>query len=89
VDEMSAIAADLTRPLVVVVPDRHGRGTNALMIEPPHVIEPAFGADSLRSHRERAALVGAAYREVDSPLSLDIDTPEDLLLAAADLIALR
>ena len=31
---------------VVLAPDRHGRGTNALLLDPPDVIDPAFGGDS-------------------------------------------
>src|SRR5438270_2937583 len=30
-------------PFVVIVPDRHGTGTNALLLRPPDAIEPAFG----------------------------------------------
>src|SRR4051812_49498869 len=30
-------------PDVLVVPDRHGSGTNALVLTPPDVIRPAFG----------------------------------------------
>src|SRR3954470_15681284 len=32
---------------VVIVPDRHGQGTNALLLAPPGVLEPAFGPGSL------------------------------------------
>mgnify|MGYP000362540744 CR=1 FL=1 len=80
-DAVSAAADAAGSPVVVVVPDRHGRGTNALLLDPPDAIGPAFGADSRSVHRQRAAAAGAAYREIDGPLSLDIDTPDDLLLA--------
>ena len=71
---------DRTRPLVVLVPDRHGRGTNALLVAPPDAIEFGFGGDSRRAHAACAADAGARFVELDGPLSLDIDTPEDLLL---------
>ena len=75
-------AGDLAgSPSVVLAPDRHGRGTNALLLDPPGVIDPAFGPDSRSDHAARAAAAGAAYVEVDGPLALDIDTPDDLLLA--------
>jgi 2-phospho-L-lactate guanylyltransferase len=65
---------------VVLVPDRHGRGTNALLLRPPEVIPYAFGGDSRFAHAALARQAGAAYREVPGPLELDLDTPEDLLL---------
>jgi 2-phospho-L-lactate guanylyltransferase len=68
-------------PSVVLAPDRHGRGTNALLLDPPGVIDPEFGPDSRAGHAARARAVGAAYAEVTGPLALDIDTPDDLLLA--------
>jgi 2-phospho-L-lactate guanylyltransferase len=71
---------DPTRPLVVLVPDRHGRGTNALLVAPPDAIEFGFGGDSRRAHAACAADAGARFVELDGPLSLDIDTPDDLLL---------
>jgi len=72
------------RPCVVLVPDRHGDGTNALLLAPPEAIPFAFGVGSHRRHARLATEAGAVYREiVDGPLSLDLDTPEDLLLAEA------
>jgi 2-phospho-L-lactate guanylyltransferase len=69
----------------VLVPDRHGRGTNALLLEPPTAIPFAFGGDSRSAHASLAASVGAAYLELDGPLALDLDTPEDVVrLEAAD-----
>jgi 2-phospho-L-lactate guanylyltransferase len=71
---------DPARPLVVLVPDRHGRGTNALLVAPPDAIEFGFGGDSRRAHAACAADAGARFVELDGPLSLDVDTPADLLL---------
>jgi 2-phospho-L-lactate guanylyltransferase len=70
--------------VVVLVPDRHGRGTNVLLLDPADIIEPTFGGDSRDAHARLAADAGAAYREVeDDDLALDLDTPDDLLLAEA------
>ena len=71
-------------PLVAIVPDRHGRGTNALLLSPPDVIEFCFGGDSRDAHEGAARAVGAHVEVLDGPLTLDIDTPEDLLIAQAD-----
>ena len=68
-------------PRVVVVPDRHGRGTNVLAIAPPDAIEPCFGGDSRLAHARNARASGAELVELDGPLALDLDTPDDLLEA--------
>jgi 2-phospho-L-lactate guanylyltransferase len=68
-------------PSVILAPDRHGRGTNALLLDPPDVIDPAFGGDSRAGHAWLALSADAAFSEVPDILALDIDTPDDLLLA--------
>lgn len=68
------------RPLVVIVPDRHGRGTNALLLAPPNAIEFCFGGDSRAAHVECARSRGASIVQLDGALTLDLDTPDDLLL---------
>ncbi len=73
----------LARPVpersVLIVPDRHGEGTNALVLTPPDVISPAFGEGSRRRHSELAVQAAAEPEVVAVPsLALDIDTPEDL-----------
>ncbi|MEO5966313.1 MAG: 2-phospho-L-lactate guanylyltransferase [Candidatus Limnocylindrales bacterium] len=68
-------------PSVVLAPDRHGRGTNALLLDPPDVIDPAFGGDSRAGHAWLASSADAAFVEVRDVLELDVDTPDDLLLA--------
>ena len=66
------------RPVVVLVPDRHGTGTNALLMAPPNAIEFRFGEGSRAAHAAEAIAAGAAYVELDGPLAFDLDTPEDL-----------
>ena len=63
----------------MLVTDRHGTGTNALALRPPDVIDFAFGPGSRAAHRERALAAGARYVELDGPLTVDLDTPEDLV----------
>jgi 2-phospho-L-lactate guanylyltransferase len=77
------VMADIPPPLVAIVADRHGRGTNALLLAPPDVIDVCFGGDSRRAHAAAATAAGARLIELDGPLSEDIDTPDDLLLAQA------
>lgn len=64
---------------VLIVPDRHSTGTNALLITPPNAVSPAFGPGSAQRHARLAQSAGIAYEIVPVPsLGLDIDTPEDL-----------
>lgn len=78
-------AAELDRLLdgpsepVTIVPDRHGTGTNGLLLAPPDAIAPAFGPGSCERHRALAQRAGLGCRvERPSSLLLDIDTGEDL-----------
>jgi 2-phospho-L-lactate guanylyltransferase len=71
--------------VVALVPDRHGEGTNALLVSPPTLIEPAFGTASRATHRAEALAAGATYLELGGPHGLDVDTRDDLLLAGAAL----
>ena len=75
--------ADLPHPAVVLVPDRHGIGTNALALRPPAAIDFAFGRSSRAAHEAAAEAAGASYREVDGPLTVDLDTPDDYVTVEA------
>ena len=83
-DSLAGMLEPLARtepgPLVVLAPDRHGTGTNALAMRPPGAIDFAFGPDSRRAHQGAAETAGCGYVEVEGPLSVDIDTPADLIL---------
>jgi 2-phospho-L-lactate/phosphoenolpyruvate guanylyltransferase len=66
-------------PVVVIAPDRHGKGTNALLMVPAGQIEYDFGEGSFHRHCERAKESGARLEIVELPsLGLDLDLPEDL-----------
>ena len=73
-------------PEVVIVPDRHGDGTNALLLTPPDVMTPSFGPGSRERHERLAREAGADVRvsEVES-LLLDVDTADDLEVLAHGL----
>lgn len=79
VDALLQRAASAQEPTVVIVPDRHGDGTNALVLTPPDAIAPAFGDGSKARHVAAAQAAGArvAVDEVPS-IVLDVDTGEDL-----------
>ncbi|HKJ35696.1 MAG TPA: 2-phospho-L-lactate guanylyltransferase [Solirubrobacterales bacterium] len=77
--EVDAAIGALSPPVVAVIPDRHGTGTNGLLLAPPDSIEPAFGPGSRERHLELAerADVPAGALELPS-LALDLDTGGDL-----------
>ena len=71
---------------VVIVPDRHGTGTNALVLSPPDAIAPSFGPGSFERHVAAAEAAGVPTRvEEVRTLALDVDTPADLAELAAEL----
>ncbi|MGI9019783.1 MAG: 2-phospho-L-lactate guanylyltransferase [Solirubrobacterales bacterium] len=86
--ELDAALGRLAPDSVSVVPDRHGTGTNALLLAPPDAIGPAFGPESCARHVERAHRRGleAMVDQVPS-LALDLDTAEDLEVLASELAA--
>jgi 2-phospho-L-lactate guanylyltransferase len=63
----------------LIVPDRHGTGTNALLLTPPDVLAPSFGPDSRRRYIAEAGASGVPAEVVElESLALDVDTSEDL-----------
>ena len=73
---------------VSVVPDRHGTGTNGLVMAPADAIGPAFGPGNLERHLDRATRAGwIASLEALPSLALDLDTPDDLDALRAVLAA--
>ncbi len=77
-------------PVVVVAPDRHHLGTNALLVCPVGFIQYDFGPGSFQRHCERARQAGARLEICELPsLALDVDLPEDLHLASTLLEGLN
>jgi 2-phospho-L-lactate guanylyltransferase len=72
---------------VLIVPDRHGTGTNALVLTPPDIFEPAFGPESCARHVSRARSTGTSFAlEAVESLSADLDDPEDYELLRDQLL---
>lgn len=65
---------------VVITPDRHGTGTNLLLVRPPGLIPYAFGENSFAVHQRLAREAGAKLLIYESErAALDLDTPDDLV----------
>jgi 2-phospho-L-lactate/phosphoenolpyruvate guanylyltransferase len=84
-DIEAIISSAQAAPTVVIAPDRHGLGTNALLCAPPSLIEYRFGPDSFALHCAQAQAAGARLEVCSRPgLALDLDTPEDFALWQAE-----
>jgi 2-phospho-L-lactate guanylyltransferase len=78
-DDVRALLAAARPESAVIAPDRHGAGTNALLLAPPDAIRPAFGAASAPRHRLALALADIPVTDVQRPgLQLDLDTTADI-----------
>ena len=67
---------------VVIVPDRHGEGTNVLAVPAAAGFRFAYGRASAAAHRAEAARLGLPVHEVlDAALGWDVDVPDDLDVA--------
>ena len=76
-------AANGGKRVVVITPDRHKNGTNALLISPAGIIDYDYGENSFERHCENARKAGARLEVCDLPsIELDLDLPEDLELVA-------
>lgn len=78
--ELERLLTGVPGRYVTVVPDRHGTGTNALVLSPPNAIAPAFGEGSCARHVAAARDAGIPYSVEELPsLGLDLDTPADVI----------
>ncbi len=83
-ESVEALLAAATSPGVVVSPDRHRQGTNALLVAPPSLIPYRFGRDSFQRHQDAATAAGVKPVVVETPdLAADVDLPEDLSVVEA------
>jgi 2-phospho-L-lactate/phosphoenolpyruvate guanylyltransferase len=86
--ELDRLFTGVPAGYVAIVPDRHGTGTNALVLAPPNVIVPAFGEGSRARHVAAAREAGVPYAVEELPsLALDLDTPADVVALTRELEA--
>jgi 2-phospho-L-lactate/phosphoenolpyruvate guanylyltransferase len=88
--ELDRLLTGVPGRYVGIVPDRHGTGTNALVLSPPDAIVPAFGEGSRERHVAAARAAGVPYEvEPLDSLGLDLDTPADLIALTRQLESRR
>lgn len=84
--ELDRLLTGVPGNYVGVVPDRHGTGTNALLLSPPDAIVPAFGEGSRDRHVEAARQAGVPFGIEELPsIELDLDTPADVIALTREL----
>jgi 2-phospho-L-lactate/phosphoenolpyruvate guanylyltransferase len=84
--ELDRLLTGVPGSYVGVVPDRHGTGTNALLLSPPNAIAPAFGEGSRDRHVEAARQAGLPFGVEELPsIELDLDTPADVIALTREL----
>ncbi len=78
--EIDRLIAVSTGSAVTLAPDRHGHGTNALILRPPDVMEPSFGVDSFQIHSADARHRKLSISVVElNGTAFDVDTIDDLI----------
>jgi 2-phospho-L-lactate/phosphoenolpyruvate guanylyltransferase len=84
--ELDRLLTGVPGSYVGIVPDRHGTGTNALLLSPPDAIVPAFGEGSRDRHVEAARRAGIPFGIEELPsIELDLDTPADVIALTREL----
>ena len=78
-DIEALIALAINPPVVVIAPDRHRSGTNALLLSPSGLFDYSFGPGSFQKHCEKTK---KSWRKAGNSfhpfVELDLDLPEDL-----------
>ncbi len=78
-DVLAAATAPDRADGVTAVPDRHGDGTNVLVVPAGAGFRFGYGPGSFGRHRDEATRLGLAFVEVaHAELGWDVDTPGDL-----------
>jgi 2-phospho-L-lactate guanylyltransferase len=84
--ELDRLLTGVPGRYVGIVPDRHGDGTNALLLSPPDAIAPAFGEGSRARHVEAARQADIPFGIEELPsIALDLDTPADVIALTREL----
>ena len=84
--ELDRLLTGVPERYVAIVPDRHGEGTNSLVLRPPSAIVPSFGEGSRARHVDAARAAGIPFAVEEIPsLGLDLDTPADVIALTREL----
>lgn len=85
---LGAVAQDNSKTEAVIVPDRHGLGTNILVVPIAGEFVFSYGANSFQTHCDQAVERGLAVQVIEHPqLGWDVDVADDLTMLPDDLRA--
>ena len=80
-DLEAMVSLGFSGPSMVVCPSLRLDGTNALLLNPPRIIETSYDADSFRGHLSAGRLKGVKVKVyLSGRVMLDLDVPEDIEL---------
>ena len=80
-DLTGLISKSRSAPEIIISPDRKMCGTNALLINPPGILDYDFGQCSFKKHIEQAERKKIKVEIYNNErLGFDLDLPEDLVL---------
>ena len=76
---LAQVPANARAPFALLVPSHDRKGTNALLLAPPDIINLRFGYDSFTYHLSQVTAQGLPMRFIENEhIALDIDEPKDL-----------
>ena len=76
---LAQVPEEAAAPFALLVPSHDRKGTNALLLAPPDVINLRFGYDSFTFHMSQVTAQGLPICFVENEhIALDIDEPKDL-----------
>ena len=76
---LAQVPVNALAPFALLVPSHDRKGTNALLLAPPDIINLRFGYDSFTYHLSRVTAQGLPMRFIENEhIALDIDEPKDL-----------
>jgi 2-phospho-L-lactate guanylyltransferase len=76
--DITALVEQSAPRSVVLAPDRHAQGTNALLVRPAAALPFCFGEGSFDRHRAAATEAQLAIHLLHTPgTAFDVDTPDD------------
>jgi 2-phospho-L-lactate/phosphoenolpyruvate guanylyltransferase len=78
-DIQALVDESVKSPVVIIAPDRHNDGTNAMLMSPTGLIKFDYGPNSFNRHCMHALEAGAKLEIIRRiNLGLDLDFPDDL-----------
>ncbi|MBN1231272.1 MAG: 2-phospho-L-lactate guanylyltransferase [Anaerolineales bacterium] len=80
VEDVCLLLEKAGEKLIVISPDRHEKGTNALVLPTNAPFQFEYGEESFQRHQSVVKELGMTLKIVNNPdIGFDIDTPQDFI----------